>query len=167
MMRLLSALAIVVIVICLGNVAAAETVNTCGVLRNFRAPTESNNVGEAVVGDQTWFLSGTPGPNTYDPRASVGTNVCLTGETARSDTGPAPLLIRWTLIPNPPPAISLSPTPTAASPVFTSSPTRAPTDSPAGSAPPASGSSSLGFLAVLVGVALIAVIAGRALVTRR
>jgi hypothetical protein len=154
----------------LGNVAVAETVNSCGVLGKLSLPTETNNVGEVAVSDQRWFLSGTPGPNVYDPRVAVGGRVCLTGETARSDTGPAPLLIRWKLIPDPLPASTFAP----------SSAGTAPSASAVVSAPPASLRPSLTnapspisteaapvLVAALVAGLAIAVVTIRAALSRR
>jgi hypothetical protein len=84
----------------LGSVAAAESVAVCGTLRSFTAPTEAANVGSATVSDKTYPLSGTPGPNTLSPQATVGSTVCLTGQIAFVETGPVNLLIRWSLTPN-------------------------------------------------------------------
>lgn len=94
----------------------AADVNTCGVLLEFTRPTETNNVGRATVGDKTWNLSGTPGPNNVSPQATVGSRVCLSGELALSQTLPD-LLARWTLAPD----VSAS-----ASPVPTTSPATIP-----------------------------------------
>jgi len=79
--------------------AAAADINVCGTLRTLRLPTPTNNEGEATVGDKLWRLSGTPGPNNISPQATVGSNVCLTGELVVSQTVPD-LLIRWSLVPD-------------------------------------------------------------------
>lgn len=80
--------------------AAVDNVLACGTLRAFDPPTQAKNVGTATVGEKTWNLSGTPGPNNISPQATVGSEVCLTGQVAQVETGPADLLIRWSLTPN-------------------------------------------------------------------
>ena len=86
------------------SAAAVDNVLNCGTLRAFDPPTEAKNVGVATIGaaagDKTWNLSGTPGPNSVSPQATIGSEVCLTGEIAKVDTGPENLLIRWNLAPN-------------------------------------------------------------------
>jgi hypothetical protein len=99
--------------------AAAADVNVCGTLRTLNPPTQTINEGTATVGDKLWRLSGTPGPNNLSPQATVGSNVCLSGDRAVSQTA-EDLLIRWSLVPN----TAQSPTP--------------PTSAPATSAPAAS-----------------------------
>lgn len=90
------------------SAAAVDNVLNCGTLRAFDPPTPAKNVGSATIrvatGDKTWNLSGTPGPNSVSPQATVGSEVCLTGEIAKVDTGPENLLIRWNLAPNVAPA---------------------------------------------------------------
>src|SRR5205823_13874654 len=80
--------------------AAADGVNTCGILKSFIAPTETHNVGQAIVDDTIYYLSGTPGPNTLSPDPTVARSVCLTGVVAQSEASPTPLLIRWSLSSN-------------------------------------------------------------------
>lgn len=87
--------------------SAQETVSVCGTLTSLSQPTPSSNVGSATVGGKTYYLSGTPGPNQLSPQATVGSNVCLSGQLAATDTGPTPMLIRWT--------IALAPVPSATS----------------------------------------------------
>jgi len=108
--------------------AAAADVNVCGTLRTLNPPTQTVNEGTATIGDKLWRLSGTPGPNNLSPQATVGSNVCLSGDRAVSQTA-EDLLIRWTLVPN----TAQSPTPATSAPA-TSAPTAS---APAVSAPTA------------------------------
>ena len=95
------------------SASAVDNVLNCGTLREFDPPTQAKNVGSATIGvatgDKTWNLSGTPGPNSVSPQATVGSQVCLTGEVAKVDTGPENLLIRWNLAPNVAPSFAPSP----------------------------------------------------------
>lgn len=113
MIKRIAPLALLLTCLLLAGSADAAEVNACGVLRDFTAPTATNNVGRATVGEKTWNLSGTPGPNTVSPQATIGSRVCLSGELAQSQTLPD-LLARWTLA---------SDTSASASPAATAAPT--------------------------------------------
>ena len=136
--------------------AAAADVNVCGTLRAFTPPTQSNNVGTATVGEKTWNLSGTPGPNNVSPQATVGSNVCLSGELAASQTTPD-LLIRWSLVPNTAQSPSSTPATGGAASTLPSTATGAPSP----------GDASAWTVWALIAAAVLAALLLARLVTRR
>lgn len=126
---------------------ADDSVNVCGTLTSLTQPTATNNVGSATVDGKIYYLSGTPGPNETSPQATAGSKVCLTGQIAATQTGPTPLLIRWSITPAP---VATAPAPTSTLP----STNTVPRDGfPSGP--------------LLIGFAGLAVIAGLALFARR
>ncbi len=155
-----------------GAAAAADSVNTCGILKAFTAPTETNNVGRATVDDSTYYLSGTPGPNTLGPDVTVGRNVCLTGTEVAPETGPTPLLIRWSLTLNPAvsPLPSAVPTPTltpGATPTGTVASTPPTTRTPTADATAAGSQPPFAMFAGIGAAVLIIALAAFALARRR
>lgn len=141
---------------------ARDSVSVCGKLHGLDVPTATNNEGAASLADEIWFLSGTPGPNNLSPQVTVGSNVCLSGQVATSQTT-RNLLVSWNLVPSA--AQSASPSATSA-PLTSAAASAAAAASVRVSALPSTTDPQLGALwpMVLGAIAAIALIA--LLVTR-
>jgi hypothetical protein len=112
MKRLALALAVVALLGAADSAAAADPgpVHQCGTFVSYRAA-DSTRSGELVIGSTAYATSsGNPAPfrQVIDPRATIGSQVCLDGTVVASQTT-ANLLTDFTVSPAPPCTSSVGP----------------------------------------------------------